>query len=168
MSLEILVLPGDFLTLDSQLQYQRNPVRCHRTTVSGLTRMSDCFQEDQKRRARSQKSRSTDVSLGRGCLRFKTLNCCRSIKFSISRLRRERNERVIKPNQRRNIADSHSRRANCGRCAKLLISQVDRILASHRRMRRQKILSITESTYPHGGCLRSQRKKAVLKSEAAI
>lgn len=54
--------PADF---GITLQYQRNPALCHRTTVSGVTTRSACFQPDQHRRARSQKSRSAKSSLGR-------------------------------------------------------------------------------------------------------
>ncbi len=47
-SLDNLFLPTCFLTFEIMLQYMRNPVRCQRTTVSGLTTMRDCFHADQK------------------------------------------------------------------------------------------------------------------------
>jgi hypothetical protein len=68
---------------------RRSWPRCHRTTVSGVTRISDCFHEDQKRCAITQNNLSTKVSLGRGCLRLRTISCCRNAKFSMRRLRRE-------------------------------------------------------------------------------
>jgi len=69
-SLETRFCPGDFLTFENIRQYPEKLARCHRTTVSGATRISDCFHEDQKRCAITQNSLSTPVSLGRGCLHF--------------------------------------------------------------------------------------------------
>jgi hypothetical protein len=109
ISFEIFFLPGVFRTRESMLQYQRNPARCHCTTVSGLTKMSASFQEDQRRRASSQKSLSAAVSFGRGCLRLKTLNCCRSAKFSVRSLLREQKQRKTRPSQRRNMGNVHTR-----------------------------------------------------------
>ena len=57
-SLAIGVLPVGFLHFEINFEYQRNPVRCHRTTVSGATTKSACFQPDQQRRTSSQKSLS--------------------------------------------------------------------------------------------------------------
>ena len=59
------------------LQYQRKPARCQRTTVSGVTTKSACFQPDQQRRTISQKSLSSNSSLGRGWRRFSTESCWR-------------------------------------------------------------------------------------------
>jgi hypothetical protein len=61
----------------------------HCTTVSGLTKMSASFQQDQRWPASSQKSLSAAVSFGRGCLRLRTLHCCRSAKFSVRSLLRD-------------------------------------------------------------------------------
>src|SRR5215472_13766531 len=57
-SLAIGVLPVGFLTFEINFQYQRNPPRCHRTTVSGVTTKSACFHPDQHWRANSQTSLS--------------------------------------------------------------------------------------------------------------
>src|SRR5215472_12870024 len=65
-SLAIGVLPVGFLTLEINFQYQQNPARCHRTTVSGVTTKSACFHPDQHWRANSQTSLSDKLSLGRG------------------------------------------------------------------------------------------------------
>ena len=65
-SLAIGVLPVGFLTFEINFQYQQNPARCHRTTVSGVTNKSACFHPDQHWRASSQKSLSDKLSLGRG------------------------------------------------------------------------------------------------------
>jgi hypothetical protein len=49
-----------------QLQYNRKPVRCQRTTVSGVTRINDLFQPDQTLRSTSQNNLSTELNRGRG------------------------------------------------------------------------------------------------------
>ena len=50
-------------------------------------------------------SMSSMRSLGLGCLRFSTVSCCRSAKFSRSKFRRERKMRMSTPNQRQNQRD---------------------------------------------------------------
>ena len=65
-SLGICLLPMGFLVFEIILQYQRNPARCQRTTVSGVTTRSACFQPDQHRRTTNQKSLSNKSSFGRG------------------------------------------------------------------------------------------------------
>ena len=90
----------------------RKPVRCQRTTVSGVTMMRDSFQADQTRRAMTQKSLSKRPRLGRGCRRFSTASCCRSVRFSKTRFPRLRKRRISAPSQRRsrlNMAGSYTR-----------------------------------------------------------
>lgn len=70
-SREILLRPTRFLILEIMLQYMRKPARCQRTTVSGATTSSNFFQSDQNRQAKTLKSLSRTVSLGR---RFRRLN----------------------------------------------------------------------------------------------
>ena len=99
-------------TLEISLQYIRKPVRCQRTTVSGVTMMRDSFQADQTRRAMTQKSLSKRPRLGRGCRRFSTASCCRSVRFSKTRFPRLRKRRIRAPSQRRsklNMAGSYTR-----------------------------------------------------------
>ncbi len=50
------------LSTEINSQYQRNPARCHRTTVSGVTTESACFQPRQNRRTSSQKNLPSDYS----------------------------------------------------------------------------------------------------------
>jgi hypothetical protein len=69
-SLVVRFLPTCQRTLEINLQYVRKPLRCQRTTVSGVTMSRDCFQDDQTRRAITQKSLSKSPRLGRGRLRF--------------------------------------------------------------------------------------------------
>src|ERR1039458_9998373 len=85
-SFESLFLPTCFLTLEMKPQYRRKPALCQRTTVSGVTTMRDRFQADQQRRASTQNSLSSTRSFGLGCLRFSTVSCCRSARFSRSKL----------------------------------------------------------------------------------
>src|SRR5271167_1212375 len=61
-------LPTAFRAREIQLQYSRKPVRCQRTTVSGVTRINDLFQSDQTFRRTTQNSLSTELSRGRGSL----------------------------------------------------------------------------------------------------
>jgi hypothetical protein len=63
------------LTFEIRLQYSRNPARCQRTTVSGVTTRRDFFQSDQNRHASTQKSLSEGKSVGLACLRFSTASC---------------------------------------------------------------------------------------------
>src|ERR1700737_5005634 len=80
----------------------RNPARCQRARVSGVTTMRERFHAGQKRRASTQKSLSRKLSLGLARLRLNTINCCRSARFSRSSPRWERKQWGSKP--------SHSRR----------------------------------------------------------
>src|SRR5712692_5147977 len=89
--LEILLPPPTrFRTLQSMAQYNRNPARCQRTTVSGMTRRSESFQLDQNRRATTQNSLSSRPSLGLGCRRFSTVSCCPYCKLHPTVLGRRR------------------------------------------------------------------------------
>jgi len=57
-------------TLQSRVQYGRNPARCQRVIVSGMSRKSASFQEDQNRRAAAQKSLSNKVESRFGMFAF--------------------------------------------------------------------------------------------------
>jgi hypothetical protein len=76
-------------------QYSANPARCQPTTVSGLTTMRVCFQPDQNLWT-TQKSLSSKHRRGLGCFRLNTRSCCRRVRFSSIRLRRERKQRSSK------------------------------------------------------------------------
>src|SRR5215469_10521422 len=81
-SFEVGLLPTGFLTFEIILQYQRNPARCHRTTVSGVTTRRACFQPDQHRRTTNQKSLSDessfviDSTVGRSFGEEQGIRCC--------------------------------------------------------------------------------------------
>ncbi len=72
---DVGLLPTCFRTLEISRQYIRKPVRCQRTTVSGVTRMRESFQADQTLRAITQKSLSSRPRIGRGCRRFSVTSC---------------------------------------------------------------------------------------------
>jgi len=55
-SVDSFFLPTCFLAFESKLQYSRNPARCQRTTVAGVTTRRDLFQSVQDRHASTQKS----------------------------------------------------------------------------------------------------------------
>jgi hypothetical protein len=74
-SFDVGLLPTCLRTLEINRQYIRKPVRCQRTTVSGVTMGRECFQADQNRRAITQKSLSKGSMLGRGCRRFTATSC---------------------------------------------------------------------------------------------
>src|ERR1035437_7049608 len=57
-SLLIGFLPTACRAREIQLQYSRNPVRCYRTTVSGVTRINDLFHPDHDLRRTTQNSLS--------------------------------------------------------------------------------------------------------------
>ncbi len=61
--------------LDFHLQKYRNPWRCQRRTVSGLTRMSAERHWPQTRARLTQKARSARRSLGLGALWWRMASC---------------------------------------------------------------------------------------------
>jgi hypothetical protein len=70
------------LLRDRKRQYRRNPFRCHRTTVSGLTIRRGFDHFGQTRRSRTENNRSERRKWARLVRRFKTTNCC--LKATIS------------------------------------------------------------------------------------
>ena len=71
----------------SDLNFQKSlkPLRCQRTTVSGLTITRDLRQGLQIRESKTQKSRSAIRILGLLFVLFITANCWRSARFSAAR-----------------------------------------------------------------------------------
>src|ERR1039457_1509510 len=86
-------LPTRTRCLESHVQYNLNPARCQRITVSGWTRSKTRFHSDHTRRKRTQNNLSESLKRGFGCFRPKTASCCRSAKFSRRRFRREQKNR---------------------------------------------------------------------------
>jgi len=61
-------LPARAWEREIPFQYNLNPTRCQRTTVSGCTMTRTRLQSDQNRRRMTQNRRSWTASRGRGCL----------------------------------------------------------------------------------------------------
>jgi len=83
----------------------RKPARCHRTTVSGVTRINDPLQPDQTFRKTTQNSLSTELSRGRGRCACRARSCCRSARFSRRSSSRERNTERTQPSRCRKPTD---------------------------------------------------------------
>src|SRR5258708_2548695 len=66
-SLDRLFLAICFHTLEIRLQYMRNPARCQRTTVSGVTTRRDFFQSDRGTRAPRRASQKARVLAWLAC-----------------------------------------------------------------------------------------------------
>jgi len=137
ISWDSFFLPTRSFTLEIRLQYLLKPARCQRTTVSGVTMMRELFQADQNRRAETQNSLSRGLSLGLGCLRFSTVSCWQSAKFSKSSVRCERKQRASSPYHSRKKEEAEHREQSyqiggLRKVCKLLISQLARILANDR------------------------------------
>ena len=80
-SFGVCLRPSGLRTLEISFQYNRKPVRCHRTTVSGVTTIRACFHRDQNLRSKTQNSFSNNASLGLERLRFNATSCWRSAGF---------------------------------------------------------------------------------------
>ena len=100
-------LPATIRRRESHAQYCLNPAWCHRTTVSGWTMISACFQLHPTRLSSTQKNLSTGRSLDRGCVAFSTAICCRKARFSSNNLRRDDPARTSSP---KNNLDNRSMR----------------------------------------------------------
>ena len=89
ISFEVRGRPG-FPWQDFHFQKRRNPWRCQPMTVSGLTMTRASFQRGHRRQRKTQNTRSSGRSHGRGLSRFRTATCWRRAMFSscnVARLR---------------------------------------------------------------------------------
>ena len=68
-------LPAAQPVRDSQDQYNRNPMRCQRTTVSGVSSRSGFFHPDHSFRRATQNTLSTEPSRRRGRLPWRASSC---------------------------------------------------------------------------------------------
>src|SRR5260370_4500097 len=70
---------------DRQRQYARNPARCQRMMVSGLTIATTSRTDGNQRKSQTNRKRSILLRCGRfGVRRRSTLTCCRRTRFSAS------------------------------------------------------------------------------------
>src|SRR5258708_4330858 len=81
--------PPIWLTLETHVQYKRNPARCQFTTVLGVTKMSGLVHPDQHVRNATQNSLCRAVNRRRGCCACRASNCRRRARFSRTRSSRE-------------------------------------------------------------------------------
>jgi hypothetical protein len=84
-SLLIRFRPPTWLTLETHVQYKRNPARCQFTTVLGVTRMSGLVHPHQNVRNATQNSLCRAVNRRRGCCACRASNCRRRARFSRTR-----------------------------------------------------------------------------------
>lgn len=68
--------------LDLYFQKSRNPRRCQRRSVSGLTMKSACFHVSDTRARRTKIRRSVFAYVGRLTCRWRIMSCCRRRAFS--------------------------------------------------------------------------------------
>ncbi len=127
--------------------------RCHRTTVSGVTTISDCLHPDHSRRTATQKRLSNGPILGLGCRRFSTTSCWRS-----ARSRGEGSDAPVKRRSsvrrhrttNRTMGRSYNRTAAETRQV-LLIFKSARVLANHTCSYGKIPLKTARSHYPTQG-----------------
>src|SRR6478672_9148701 len=89
--------PPTWLTLETHVQYKRNPARCQFTTVLGVTKMSGLVHPDQNVLNATQNSLCRAVNRRRGCCACRASNCRRRAKFSRTRSSRERKTLTNQP-----------------------------------------------------------------------
>src|SRR6266481_9492589 len=81
--------PPTWLTLETHVQYKRNPARCQFTTVLAVTKMSGLVHPDQNVLNATQNSLCRAVNRRRGCCACRASNCRRRARFSRTRSSRE-------------------------------------------------------------------------------
>ena len=89
--------PPTCLTLETHVQYKRNPARCQFTTVLGVTKMRGLVHPDQHVRNATQNSLCRAVNRRRGCCVCRARNCRRRARFSRTRSSRERKTLTNQP-----------------------------------------------------------------------
>jgi hypothetical protein len=102
-------LPPTRRVRESHAQYNRKPARCQRTTVAGVTTISELFQPDHNFLSATQNSLSRLPSRGRGHLAWRASSCCRSARFSRRSSSLERKPEMTQPSRcrkRTNIRES--------------------------------------------------------------
>jgi hypothetical protein len=97
-------LPPTCLTLETHVQYKRNPARCQLTTVLGVTRTRGFLLQDQNVRNASQNSLCRAVNRWRGHCACRANNCWWRARFSRTRSSRVRKTLTIQPRRCRSDA----------------------------------------------------------------
>src|SRR5881396_3742814 len=89
--------PPTWLTLETHVQYKRNPARCQFTTVLGVTKMRGLVHPDQNVLNATQNSLCRAVNRRRGRCACRASNCRRRARFSRTRSSRERKTLTNQP-----------------------------------------------------------------------
>src|SRR6476661_3989865 len=127
--------PPTWLTLETHVQYKRNPARCQFTTVLGVTKMSGLVHPDQHVRNATQNSLCRAVNRRRGCCACRASNCRRRARFSRTRSSRERKTLNNQPRKCRSdtiMARILSEKSESSSSPSQFILQVYDVLARHR------------------------------------
>src|SRR3977135_3017309 len=107
--------PPACLTLETHIQYKRNPARCQFTTVLGVTKTRGFLHPDQNVLNATQNSFSRAVNRRRGCCASRASSCRRRAMFSRTRSSRERQALNIRPRKCRSdtiIQESYRKSTN--------------------------------------------------------
>jgi hypothetical protein len=89
--------PPICLTLETHVQYKRNPARCQFTTVLGLTRTRGFLHPDQNALNATQNNLCRAVSRRRGRCSCRASNCKRRARFSTMKFSRDLKALTIHP-----------------------------------------------------------------------
>ena len=89
--------PPTWLTLETHVQYKRNPDRCQFTTVRGVTKTRGFLHPHQNFLNATQNSLCRAVNRRRGCCACRASNCRRRARFSRTRSSRERKTLTNQP-----------------------------------------------------------------------
>jgi len=127
--------PPIWLTLETHLQYKRNPARCQFTTVRGVTKMRGLVHPDQSVLNATQNSLCWAVNRRRGCCVCRASNCRRRARFSRTRSSRERKAPTNQPKKCRSERHDHGKdssgKIRIQSLAKSFILLVYDVLARH-------------------------------------
>src|SRR5580700_5892996 len=96
--------PPICLTLETHVQYKRNPARCQFTTVLGVIKTRGCLQPDQHVLKATQNNLCRAVNRRRGRCACRASNCRRRARFSRTRSSRELLALAIQPRKCRSDA----------------------------------------------------------------
>ena len=96
--------PPICLTLETHVQYKRNPARCQFTTVLGVIKTRGCLHPDQHVLNATQNNLCRAVNRRRGRCACRASNCRRRARFSRTRSSRERKALTIQPRRCRSDA----------------------------------------------------------------
>lgn len=126
------LLPTATRCREIHFQYNLNPARCQRTTVSGCRSIRDCSQPGQSRLRRTRNILSGVLNLGCRRLSFGTASCCRRAREEIATRTKGPDKQYEQKPQQTQHKESLTRRTRRNREQFYLTDSVaDRVLARH-------------------------------------